>query len=56
MKDVPELTLEKSPGKGISHIKLYQVNEESFEVFLTNHDNTFGIVEVDFAIFDTLIA
>ena len=56
LKDVPELVLEKSSGKGISHIRLYQVNEDSFEVFLTNQDNTFGIVEVDFGVFNTLIA
>lgn len=53
--DVSDLILDASSGKQVSHLRLYQVEDDSFEVLLTNFDSTFGIVDVDFANFDGLI-
>ena len=54
--DVSDLILDASAGKQVSYLRLYQVEDDSFEVLLTNFDSTFGIVDVDFANFDGLLA
>lgn len=56
LTDVADLILDASFGKQVSHLRLYQIEESSFEVLLTNFDNTFGIVDIDFNNFDGLIA
>ena len=56
LKDETSLVFDAAAGKQFSHIRLYQTHDESFEVLLTNYDNTFGIIEVDFSAFDGMIA
>ena len=55
LTEVSDLIVDASSGKQVSHLRLYQVEDDSFEVLLTNFDGTFGIVDVGFANFDGLI-
>lgn len=56
LMDEDGLIIEADDGKEVAHSRFYHSNENSFEVFLINHDNSFGLVEISYSAFDGIIA